>query len=166
VLEKQVSKRRIGRNEGSASPVEALGEWLNGFHWTHWATFTFRPGCPRDCPQEHHCKSGWGSDGPSTSRARHHTERFLNTLPGPRLGYFYCVERGGIGGRAHAHALLSIEPVAMGVTGKSIDHAWGSRFGRCQLRSYDPELGAAHYCGKYITKAPLSWDVGGPMMRG
>lgn len=143
--------------------TRALGEWLNNFAWSHWATFTFRVGCPEDCLIEHSHEGGWGLLGPSPSGASGHLHRFLDVLP-RAPGYFYCVERGPWGGRCHGHALLKTRRAAMENTGKGIDLAWGKRFGRCQLRPYDAERGAAYYCGKYITKGPLLWDLGGPIV--
>jgi len=166
VPEKQALEPRGRHPDAPGSVTAALGEWLNEFEWTHWATFTFRVGCPSDCLIEHCHEAGWGLAGPSASRARDHIDRFVNTLPGPPIGYFYCVERGPWGGRCHGHALLKVGSAPMEATGKGIDDAWTQRFGRIQLRAYDPERGASYYCGKYITKAPLCWDLGGPIVRG
>jgi len=153
------------RLDRGAELRDALGEWLNGFSWSHWATFTFRVGCPSDCLREHRHERGWGLSGPSSSRAREHVHRFLDEMPrGP--GYFYCIERGPWGGRCHGHALLKVRQGPMENSGRSIDEAWTHRYGRVQLRAYDAERGASYYCGKYITKAPLCWDVGGPIVRG
>jgi len=158
-----VPERQDRASESHPTPSDGrivFGEWLAGFRWTAWGTFTFRPGCPRYCPLEHEHKRGWGGDGPSPQRAFHHFGRFIDTLKGPRVGVFYCVERGGIGGRSHCHALLRIDAGPMEVTRKGVDHAWGDRYGRCQIRAYDSELGAVHYLTKYLTKEPLLWDVG------
>jgi len=129
--------------------VRALGEWLGGFQWTHWATLTFG--------------KSWGPTGPAPQRASVHVGRFLTDQCEGCPGYFFCIEEGRFG-RVHAHALLRFDQY--GIRGFDIDPGrladaeWGRRFGRARFRPYDGKLGAAHYCAKYITKAPLTWDVG------
>jgi len=142
-----------------------LGQWLDEFPWTHWGTFTFRVGCPsggcsRHSPGE--CVKGWGETGPSPERAFKHIGGFLDTADGTP-GYFYCVETGRLG-RVHGHGLLRFDQFRLCGTpcdpGELTFRSWKDRYGRCQLRAYDPKLGAAYYCGKYVTKEALLWDVG------
>lgn len=129
--------------------ILAMGNWLETFNWTDWCTLTF--------------DAAWGPTGPSPSRARFHTEKWLTNLPGEPPGFFFCVETGRLG-RVHCHALLRINPGPMAAPRDALYHGWRNRFGRCRIRAYDPELGASHYVAKYLTKAPLHWDLGGPIM--
>ena len=122
--------------------LQELGDWLGGFAWTGWGTFTFGP--------------RFGDTGPSGDRAMFHWRRWIERLPaGARPGYFVCVERGR-GGRTHLHALVRS---SRGVTRKSLWRSWFKRFGRCSILPYDVELGASHYVTKYLVKAPDLWDV-------
>lgn len=152
------------RGEREASLRRTLGLWLEQFRWTHWGTYTFRVGCPRECPRRHpgKCRRGWGPDGPSPQGAFRHIGQFLTSDRG-LPGYFYCVERGSFG-RVHGHALMRFDQYEIRGShtdaGNDTFNAWKDRFGRCQVRAYDPELGAVHYCSKYIVKDPLLWDVG------
>lgn len=123
---------------------EQLGDWLHGFPWSCWATFTF--------------DGRWGDTGPSPDRCMYHTRRWVEALPGPPVGYFLAVERGSFG-RVHSHGLLSL-PRGMEPTRKSLWHSWKNRFGRCRVLPYNPDLGAAYYVAKYVTKEPLHWDIG------
>ena len=123
----------------------ALGHWLSAFEWDCWCTWTF--------------DSRFGPDGPSPDRCLVHTRRWVEHIPGPRVGYFIAVERGR-GGRVHSHGLLRLGD-SPAPTRKSLWGSWKSRYGRCRILPYDRERGAAFYIAKYITKEPLGWDVGG-----
>jgi len=146
-------ERRLGRFPRAPALRLAgrreFGEWLGAFTWTHWGTFTFG--------------DGWGPDGPTSSRAFYHLNKFLASERGVP-GYFCCIETGRLG-RVHGHALLRVDQYS--IRGLDLDVRtdacadWERRFGRSQLRAYDPELGAAGYCAKYLTKNPLHWEVAG-----
>ncbi len=146
------NRRPHGRDEPRADLLqdsrEALGVWLDEMPWSHWATFTF--GEP------------WGESGPTPQGANRHIARFLEAQPG-WPGYFYCIEAGRLG-RVHGHALLRFDQLGIRELGFDAGEGtfarWRKRYGRAQVRTYDPELGAAYYCSKYLTKSPLHWDVG------
>lgn len=123
----------------------ALGEWLQGFPWDCWCTWTF--------------DARFGVDGPSPGRCLYHTRRWIEHLPGPPCAYFIAVERG-FGGRVHSHGLLRL-PDPPTPRRKDLWRSWFERYGRNRVLPYDRERGAAYYIAKYITKEPLGWDVGG-----
>jgi len=122
-----------------------LGDWLTGFEWDCWCTWTF--------------DARFGDTGPSPDRCLYHTRRWIEHLPGPRTGYFIAVERG-TGGRVHSHGLIRLPD---GCTPKrnSLWRSWKQRYGRCSVLHYNRDRGAAYYVAKYITKEPLGWDLGG-----
>lgn len=131
-------------------PRAALGLWLEQWPWDAWGTFTF--------------DARFGEDGPSLYRGAHHFEKWARHLP-HRPGYFYAVERGSRGGRTHVHALLQRGHWPSGVPRLATWRSWFHRFGRCEILPYgfdrrgEPVSGAEFYLTKYLTKAPLTWDL-------
>jgi len=121
----------------------SLGEWLEGFEWHCWCTWTF--------------DARFGDTGPSPDRCLYHTRRWVEHIPGPPTGYFIAVERG-FGGRIHSHGLLRLADVPTPKR-KSLWASWRGLYGRCAVLPYDSERGAAYYVAKYITKEPLGWDI-------
>ena len=83
---------------------------------------------------------------------------------------FVGAEVGGSGGLLHVHALVGNVAHLKRYCRKRLDPGkWGRRC--CQLHSwpcgiarvlpYNPELGAAHYVSKYITKRLAEWELVG-----
>lgn len=128
-------------------PREELANWLYGppgnpFEWDSWCTFTFG--------------EKFGPDGPSPDRALYHFRNFREQTC-PRAPCFAAVETGRIGGRAHLHALWRLSPLPR----SAVWRAWFKRYGRAELKPYDLTRGmdAAYYISKYLTKAPLHWNI-------
>lgn len=126
---------------------EALAHWLHGavaapYPWDAWCTFTFGP--------------AFGVDGPSPDRALYHF-RGWRSRACRRAPCFAAVETGSQGGRSHVHALLRLEEIPRSAAWRS----WFKRYGRAQILPYDAAkgLGATFYISKYLTKAPLHWDI-------
>lgn len=134
----------------SVRALRSMGDWLTELgrdSWDSWATFTFGP--------------RFGPTGPTPDRAMYHFSSWLTSLPGPDPLCFAAVEAGRLG-RVHLHALIGpIDAWGKGIPRKALWRSWFRRFGRCQLRPYEPERGCEWYLCKYLTKAPLHWDVWG-----
>ncbi len=128
--------------EQDRSVVTAWGEWLGGFEWEAWGTLTFKdPGYTHDAATR-----AWlrfvaaQEEGGST-----------------HLCYFVGHEVGKLG-RLHLHCLLAnLNPVT--ARRRDLWAWWFTRYGRCGVRGYDPEKGAAHYVSKYVTKDLAHYDV-------
>lgn len=128
--------------------VNALGEFLMGFHWQAYATPTFS--IPVNTPQ-----------------AKRAMERWLGAL-GPKAYAYVAYERGEAGGRTHAHALvgglfdgarrrtgLSIEGLAV----KRAERLW--RRGNIKIEHFDPKQGACWY----VAKCPADGELVGELKR-
>ena len=124
------------------------GEWLGSYPWDHYATLTFRQ-----------------VTGPDL--ARESFDRWMRRLAREAqlpLFWFLGIEDGRLNGRLHIHALI-------GNTGhhsiERMDERWtttpdgkpSKRNGFTRIVRYDPTLGAAHYCTKYVTKELHDYDV-------
>ena len=147
------------RDGDSWREAQALGEWLSSdrFEWETFATLTF--------------DQRWGPTGPSPDRCLYHVRRWLRSLAHkPR--WFLAVERGTQGARVHAHALIGPGRVsgddsesrwAPGVPGEPLRRelwaVWKKRFGRARFEPINEQISCAHYCAKYLVKAPLHWDM-------
>lgn len=65
-------------------------------------------------------------------------------------------------GLHHVHGLVRVGPI---MNDAHREDAWNElrkellHFGRCDVQHFDPELGAAHYVSKYVTKRLTDWDV-------
>lgn len=114
---------------------------MGTFEWDQFATLTF--------------DSRWGEGGPHPDRVLALTIGWLERLfHGPR--YYICVERGRYG-RTHSHALLGRGSAGAPIDPRALSPAW--KFGRDQIRRFDPALGATHYVAKYLTKSPDHWAI-------
>lgn len=118
------------------------GEFLEPFPWQWWGTLTFREEYSSDAADRAFGRfAGW----------------LQNDSPG--VGYFVGHEIGKLG-REHLHFLAGgLRPwVSRRVAWKR----WFDRHGRAQIIPYDPELGAAHYISKYVTKDFSRYDIQEP----
>lgn len=133
----------VGTPRAADDVRTAWGEWLGGFPWDAWGTLTFR----------------WAD--PTHAQLDRAFGRFITTVrmwADDEAPYFLGHEVGA-GGRAHLHCLIG---GLRGWDGAQRSRLWGwwfKRYGRCEVRGYDPEKGAAHYVSKYITKALAHYDV-------
>jgi len=110
-----------------------FGEWLSGFEWDYFGTFTF--GHPRR------------SSG-ITPVIRWWSYMAAN-CPSVYARAFVADEFDRDHSRVHVHALLHSDPVAVQ------DRLWGSwrkHWGRERILRFDPGKGAAWYCAKYLLK--------------
>lgn len=140
---------------GQESLKAAMGEWLGGLApWDVFSTWTFSrlvqvPGAMY-----------W---------ARRHLGWLEKTAKQP-IYAFVGVERGQTGGLLHLHALVGNVghlkaycgvPLRPGEWGHNccLVHAWPAGYAR--VLQYDPQLGAAHYVSKYITKHLAEWELWG-----
>lgn len=119
----------------------AWGEWLKTWEWESWGTLTFR------------------DDGYSHEAATRSFGRFVAWLQregNPNVSWFVGHEIGSLG-RLHLHCLLgSLAPIT---SRRALWRWWFERYGRCELRGYDPEQGAAVYVSKYVTKELAHYDL-------
>jgi len=116
-----------------AETITAMGDWLNGFTWDYFGTFTFRK-----------ARRTSGIDP---------VIRWWNYMAAgcPSVGAraFVCDESHRDGERIHVHALLQSDPQA------HQDYLWGSwrkYWGRERILKFDQSLGASWYCSKYLLK--------------
>lgn len=152
---------------------------LSGYNWSHWGTFTWRPRKELLMADGQHAVRRYDSFGGTvgnmprkgiTSPAKHHAgcPRTLHStqidpisLPAVRSAVgrwcyrikpraiWWATEPGGRFGRHHIHMLASLSDKSMERDPWSLAFRW---FGRSEIEEYDPERGAAHYVGKYVTK--------------
>lgn len=129
--------------------------WLNTFHWDHFATLTFAE--PR-----------------SEASARRAFAKYIRALHGltcgGSVGYFCGYEHGTFG-RLHLHALLrTASPqtylahggrarASAALPDRQVWSAWFESFGRAQVSTYDPRRGATGYVSKYVTKRLAFYDL-------
>ena len=113
---------------------EKVAEWLNGFNWDWWATFTFRYEC-------------------SPHSAKKSFIRFFNPA---RVDYFYASEwcKGHYG--VHIHALMGN---TYGMRRLTAMDNWFKRYGIARIFPYDTTKGARYYVCKYIVKRVADWDM-------
>lgn len=123
------------------SLAKPWGEWLKQWPWESWGTLTFR------------------DDGYSHEAATRSFNRFtawLRAEGNDQVSYFVGHEVGKQG-RLHLHCLLgSLAPMT---SRRALWQWWFERYGRCELRGYDPEQGAAVYVSKYVTKELAHYDL-------
>lgn len=67
---------------------------------------------------------------------------------------FWVAEKFELREGYHLHALMRTD-----VSGTAIWQWWFRRFGRAEVRDFDPKLGAAGYVAKYVTKQLADYDV-------
>lgn len=147
---------------------DALGTWLSGFEWTHWATFTSRPirvpeisstgkyklAIPQDSistPTGH-----FRSSAPSRQMYRRGISQWAQRIKCETI--FWGTEAGPETGRIHCHALIKLSSRSMETT-HSMWTLGHRMFGRTYIEEYDPELGAAGYIAKYVTKRLADYDL-------
>ncbi len=134
---------------------EAMGTWLGEVAlWDVFSTWTFSR------PVSVHGAIYW---------ARRHLLWLEVTAQQP-IYAFAGVEPGENGGLHHVHALVGnvghLKPYCghrlnPGTWGRNccMLHAWPC--GIARVLPYDPNLGAAHYVSRYITKRLAEWDLFG-----
>jgi hypothetical protein len=118
--------------------TQALGEYLNGYAWDHFATLTYARS-RRRCIIEHDIERSWF--------------RICARKAQRPLAWFYAIERGAAG-RFHVHALLAGTAL---LSRDQVSAAW--KYGRADIRPYDRLRGASWYCTKDTAQAGASWDV-------
>jgi len=127
-----------------------VGDWLDSMApWDFWFTITFRY-------------------PPSLPTVRRSMGRFAGSLS-PTL-MFWGSESGPCTGRNHVHGLLyfdenRISMPLLGAVPISAKGIWTKAFrayGRTHVNAFDPERGAAHYVGKYVTKRLTDFDILNP----
>lgn len=121
--------------------AEVWGEWLKSWKWEAWGTLTFK------------------DDGYSHEAATRAFGRFVHWLRAegnPLVSYFVGHEVGKFG-RLHMHVLLGA--LAPMTSRTALWSWWFTRYGRCELRGYDPEKGAAMYVSKYVSKQLGYYDL-------
>lgn len=123
---------------GSPLSREAWADWLSGHEWDYFGTWTFK-----------------FADQPTLPQLRRAVQHFADATTPQSLAWF--AEKGKIGGRGHLHGLLRMHPNDP-VTSADLWNWWFRRYGRCKLERFDPELGAAGYCAKYLTKDSFDYD--------
>lgn len=124
------------------SPVRtAWADWLGRYPWEAWGTLTFKWPDPTEAQLDR-----------AFARFVRYIGRSWDRPPCYFLGH-----EVGRGGRAHLHCLLGGFSPTLQRT--EMWRWWFDRFGRCEVRGYDPEKGAAAYVSKYITKELGHYDV-------
>jgi hypothetical protein len=116
---------------------DAWSAWLRSARWAHFLTFTAERAAP-----------------PYALRAEFIAwERRMNCVAQRALSWFYVVELGPVGGRAHMHVLVA---GTAAVPCDRLGTAW--QLGDTHVRVYDPARDAARYVTKDLANAPL-FDV-------
>jgi len=130
--------------DATPSPVRtAWADWLGGFPWDAWGTLTFSFANPTHAQLD---------------RAFGNFVDFVRRVADDRAPYFLGHEVGA-GGRAHLHCLLGGLRGWDGAQRSRLWKWWFDRYGRCEIKGYDPERGAALYITKYISKELAHYDV-------
>lgn len=117
---------------------DSWAEWLAQDSWDFFGTWTFKY-----------------ADDPTLPQLRRAVQNLSDATHPARLAWFS--ERGKIGGRGHLHGLIALHP-GDPLTGRDLWNWWFRRYGRCKIEPFDPELGAAGYCAKYLTKDSFDYD--------
>lgn len=122
-----------------ANPVrDAWSSWLTLYPWDAWGTMTFAAG---EFTHE------------AATRAWNNFARSL-----PPLATWFVGHEVGARGRLHMHCLLGALPRDEAIRSQLWEW-WFKRYGRCEVRGYDPERGATAYVSKYITKELAHYDL-------
>ncbi len=119
---------------------EAWGEFLSGYPWDWFLTLTFREPVKSFTAQ----------------RAFARFAKDIEKAAGLPIAWFRGDEIGPIGGRYHLHALMLNVAHLRRLTWMD---EWGRRAGYARILPFDPQLGAAYYCAKYVTKQFGEWDL-------
>lgn len=134
-------QRTVEVGSAEPSPVRsAWAEWLGGYPWTAWGTLTFKHANPTH---------------EQLDRAFVRFIDYTRTISVWGDTPYFLGHEVGAGGRAHLHVLLG---------GLIPDRSmlwswWFKRYGRCEVRGYDPQRGAAAYVSKYVTKGLGHYDL-------
>jgi len=132
------------RDQWRAVLPDAYGEFLSKLaKWDWFVTITFREIPPRDL---------------AIARIEEWLADIQASVGGKQIGWVIAEEFGRIGGRYHCHMLVT------GV-GKERRTVWWSeafrRFGRSEIREFDPQKAAAFYAAKYAAKQLGAIQFGG-----
>jgi len=119
---------------------EAWGQFLSGYPWDWFLTLTFRE--PVASFRAHRLFSYFARD--------------IEKAAGMPIAWFRGDEFGPHGGRLHLHAvMLNVAHLRRLLW---MDE-WDRRAGYARILPFDPHLGAAYYCAKYVTKHFGEWDL-------
>ena len=114
---------------------EAYGEFISLLvKWDWFVTITFKEITARDL---------------AVARIEEWLADIQGAVGGKQIGWLLAEEFGRIGGRYHCHLLLT------GVRNQQRKFWWREafrRFGRSEIRPFDPERAAAFYAAKYAAK--------------
>lgn len=111
-----------------------VSDWLSGFPWEWWSTFTFRFDC-------------------SSYSAKN---IFQKTWDKTGLDYFMAIEWHKWRKSVHIHALMGN---TLGIRRLTQMDEWYKRYGIARIMPYNAKLGAKHYITKYIVKELADWDI-------
>lgn len=143
-LERETRRRRwleqiveVGTPQGETIS-SAWGSWLSAYPWSHWGTLTFAAG-------EFSHEAATRAWSRFVSHVFHHEA----------LEAWFVGHEVGARGRLHLHCLLGCVPRPS----SEVWEWWFKRYGRNEIRGYDPERGAAHYVAKYVTKELAHYDL-------
>jgi hypothetical protein len=118
--------------------LEGWLPYLKEIPWTQFATFT--------------------TSKPITLRsARRLMEKVGSRVLRPDEKLFWCAEPFQLGvreGSYHVHALLETRHSA-----KQVEDWYSKKYGRADVRRYDPKQGAVGYVSKYMTKSVHDYDL-------
>jgi len=110
-----------------------FGDWLSRYSWDYFGTFTFS--MPRRSSGIGPVVRWWSrmaANSPSLSAQAFIADEFHRDRE-----------------RIHVHALLWSDPI---VDQSYLWGSWQKYWGRERILKFNPHLGAAHYCGKYMLK--------------
>lgn len=138
----------MARDRRNFEPVrpdlrDVTGEWLAGFPWDWYATMTFA-----ELVHPEQAAKRWRHWVRDLEKREAHRVRWARALEYQRRGVI------------HYHALVWFggAPQARRLTAMDRWHELGQGFSR--IVTYDPDLGATHYLGKYLAKGG-EIDLGG-----
>ena len=105
------------------------GEWLRRFPWQWFLTLTFR------------------RPSVSTTAAERHFKTYMADSQQDPI-YFFVIEKHSIHASPHLHSLVG-----------RVDALADWHHGISEILPYDPTLGAAFYCMKFLTAPSVWWDI-------
>ena len=129
---------------------EGFVEWLEPYKFDFWGTFEFDPRKPIK----------------DSMRAKQYFKNYVKgnlNLPGQVWpSYFMSVEHFKDNNFTHIHFMIAgiCQGLSAKEAGKIIGAPWWNKYhGYCYLEKFNPDMGAAGYLAKYVTKALCDWDV-------
>src|ERR1700730_520093 len=132
------------RDQQRAKLPDAYGEFLSKLaDWDLFSTITCRDILPRDL---------------AIARIEEWLADIQAAVCGKQIGWILAEEFGRIGGRYHCHMLVT------GVGKERRTFWWNEafrRFGRSEIRPFDPRKAAAFYAAKYAAKQLGQIQFGG-----